>query len=581
MKQLMLGNQAVARGLYEAGCRVASSYPGTPSTEITEQVSLYEEVYAEWAPNEKVAMEVALGASIGGARSFCAMKHVGLNVAADPLFTAAYTGVNAGMVICVADDQGMHSSQNEQDSRHYAVSAKVPMVEPADSQECIDFVKAAYEISEQFDTPVILRTCTRVAHSQSIVETGERTELPLRLYTKDPEKYVMMPANAVGRHVFVEERMQKLAEFAETSGLNRVEMGDPKIGIVTAGICYQYVKEAFPQASVLKLGMVHPMPVRMIQEFAKQVEMLYVVEELDPVIETHCRVNGIRVDGGKNLFGLLGELSQRKVAQALGKECPEPVLFGEQVPLRPPVLCPGCPHRGLFYVLSKLKVMVSGDIGCYTLGALPPLGALDTTICMGASISGLHGFNQARGGDSAQKSVAVIGDSTFIHSGITGLIDITYNRGHSTVLVLDNSITGMTGHQQNPTTGLTLKNQPTPQVSIEKICGAAGVKRVRVVDPNELAALEAILKEELTAEEPSVIITRRPCALLKQVKHNPPLRVDPERCKSCKMCMKIGCPAIHMADGKAVIDDTLCVGCDLCQRMCSFGAIKTSEEVQG
>ena len=581
MKQLMLGNQAVARGLYEAGCRVASSYPGTPSTEITEQVSLYEEVYAEWAPNEKVAMEVALGASIGGARSFCAMKHVGLNVAADPLFTAAYTGVNAGMVICVADDQGMHSSQNEQDSRHYAVSAKVPMVEPADSQECIDFVKAAYEISEQFDTPVILRTCTRVAHSQSIVETGERTELPLRLYTKDPEKYVMMPANAVGRHVFVEERMQKLAEFAETSGLNRVEMGDPKIGIVTAGICYQYVKEAFPQASVLKLGMVHPMPVRMIQEFAKQVEMLYVVEELDPVIETHCRVNGIRVDGGKNLFGLLGELSQRKVAQALGKECPEPVLFGEQVPVRPPVLCPGCPHRGLFYVLSKLKVMVSGDIGCYTLGALPPLGALDTTICMGASISGLHGFNQARGGDSAQKSVAVIGDSTFIHSGITGLIDITYNRGHSTVLVLDNSITGMTGHQQNPTTGLTLKNQPAPQVSIEKICGAAGVKRVRVVDPNELAALEAILKEELTAEEPSVIITRRPCALLKQVKHNPPLWVDPERCKSCKMCMKIGCPAIHMADGKAVIDDTLCVGCDLCQRMCSFGAIKTSEEVQG
>ncbi len=581
VKQLMLGNQAVARGLYEAGCRVASSYPGTPSTEITEQVSLYEEVYAEWAPNEKVAMEVALGASIGGARSFCAMKHVGLNVAADPLFTAAYTGVNAGMVICVADDQGMHSSQNEQDSRHYAASAKVPMVEPADSQECIDFVKAAYEISEQFDTPVILRTCTRVAHSQSIVETGERTELPLRLYTKDPKKYVMMPANAVGRHVFVEERMQKLAEFAETSGLNRVEMGDPKIGIVTAGICYQYVKEAFPQASVLKLGMVHPMPVRMIQEFAKQVEMLYVVEELDPVIETHCRVNGIRVDGGKNLFGLLGELSQRKVAQALGKECPEPVLFGEQVPVRPPVLCPGCPHRGLFYVLSKLKVMVSGDIGCYTLGALPPLGALDTTICMGASISGLHGFNQARGGDSAQKSVAVIGDSTFIHSGITGLIDITYNRGHSTVLVLDNSITGMTGHQQNPTTGLTLKNQPAPQVSIEKICGAAGVKRVRVVDPNELAALEAILKEELTAEEPSVIITRRPCALLKQVKHNPPLRVDPERCKSCKMCMKIGCPAIHMADGKAVIDDTLCVGCDLCQRMCSFGAIKTSEEVQG
>lgn len=575
----MLGNQAVARGLYEAGCRVVSSYPGTPSTEISEFVSTYEEVYAEWAPNEKVACEVALGASFGGARSFCAMKHVGLNVAADPLFTASYTGVNGGFIIGVADDQGMHSSQNEQDSRHYAVSAKLPLVEPADSQECVDYVKAAYEISETYDTPVIFRTCTRVAHSQSIVELSERMERPLKTYEKNPKKYVMMPGNAIGRHVFVEERMRRLAEFAETTPLNRVEMNDPKIGIVTAGICYQYVKEAFPDASILKLGLINPLPVKLIADFAAKVEKLYVVEELDPVIETHLRVHNIPVAGGKELTGLLGELSQRKVAAAFGKAVPAPEGFGEPVPVRPPVLCPGCPHRGLFYTLGKLKVMVSGDIGCYTLGAMPPLGAMDTTICMGASISGLHGFNTARGGDSAKKSVAVIGDSTFMHSGITGLIDITYNRGNSTVIVLDNSITGMTGHQQNPTTGLTLKNQPTPQVSIEKICEAAGVKRIRVVDPNELQELEAVIKEELAADEPSVIIARRPCALLKYVKHNPPLAIDQDKCKNCKMCMKIGCPAISATSGKVVIDDTLCVGCGLCKKMCGFGAIKSTAEV--
>ena len=576
---MMLGNQAVARGLYEAGCRVVSSYPGTPSTEISEFVSTYEEVYAEWAPNEKVACEVALGASFGGARSFCAMKHVGLNVAADPLFTASYTGVNGGFIIGVADDQGMHSSQNEQDSRHYAVSAKLPLVEPADSQECVDYVKAAYEISETYDTPVIFRTCTRVAHSQSIVELSERMERPLKTYEKNPKKYVMMPGNAIGRHVFVEERMRRLAEFAETTPLNRVEMNDPKIGIVTAGICYQYVKEAFPDASILKLGLINPLPVKLIADFAAKVEKLYVVEELDPVIETHLRVHNIPVAGGKELTGLLGELSQRKVAAAFGKAVPAPEGFGEPVPVRPPVLCPGCPHRGLFYTLGKLKVMVSGDIGCYTLGAMPPLGAMDTTICMGASISGLHGFNTARGGDSAKKSVAVIGDSTFMHSGITGLIDITYNRGNSTVIVLDNSITGMTGHQQNPTTGLTLKNQPTPQVSIEKICEAAGVKRIRVVDPNELQELEAVIKEELAADEPSVIIARRPCALLKYVKHNPPLAIDQDKCKNCKMCMKIGCPAISATSGKVVIDDTLCVGCGLCKKMCGFGAIKSTAEV--
>ncbi len=577
MKQLMLGNQAVARGLFEAGCRVVSSYPGTPSTEITESVSLYDEVYAEWAPNEKVACEVALGASIGGARSFCAMKHVGLNVAADPLFTASYTGVGGGFVLCVADDQGMHSSQNEQDSRHYAVASKLPMLEPADSQECVDFVKAAYALSEEYDTPVILRTCTRVAHSQSIVETGERTEVPVKPYVKDPKKYVMMPGNAIGRHVVVEERMRRLAALAETTGLNRIEYGDKQIGFVTAGICYQYVKEAFPQASILKLGMVNPLPVDLIRQFASQVETLYVVEELDPVIETHCKANGIQAEG-KAVFGLLGEFSQRKVAVALGQPVPESVGFGEPVPVRPPVLCPGCPHRGLFYTLNKLKVMVSGDIGCYTLGALPPLNAVDTTVCMGASVSGLHGFNLARGGDSARKSVAVIGDSTFMHSGITGLIDITYNRGNSTVIVLDNSITGMTGHQQNPTTGLTLKNQPTPQVSIEKICEAAGVRRVRVVDPNELKELEAVIREELEAEEPSVIITRRPCALLKCVKHKPALTVNQEKCKDCRICMKIGCPAISIVGGKIMIDGTLCVGCDLCKKMCGFGAIQSAEE---
>ena len=580
MKQLMLGNQAVARGLFEAGCRFVSSYPGTPSTEITEFVSEYGEVYAEWAPNEKVACEAALGASFGGVRSFCAMKHVGLNVAADPLFTSSYTGVNGGFLIGVADDQGMHSSQNEQDSRHYAAAAKLPMVEPSDSQECVDFVKYAYELSEQYDTPVLLRTCTRVAHSQSIVSLGERVERETRPYSKDPKKYVMMPGNAIGRHVVVEERMRRLQELAETSELNCVELRSPAVGIVTAGICYQYVREAFPEASVLKLGLVHPLPAGLIKKFAAQVEKLYVIEELDPVIETFCRANGVAVAGGKDLTGLLGELSQRKVAAALGSAVPEGTAFGEPVPVRPPVLCPGCPHRGLFYTLGKLGVMVSGDIGCYTLGAMPPLGALDTTVCMGASISGLHGFNTARGGDSAKHSVAVIGDSTFMHSGITGLIDITYNRGNSTVIVLDNSITGMTGHQQNPTTGLTLKNQPTPQVSIEKVCEAAGVKRIRVVDPNALKELEAVVKEELAVDEPSVIITRRPCALLKYVKHKPALVIDAAKCKNCKACMKVGCPAISAGEGGVVIDGTLCVGCDLCKQMCAFGAIKSSSEVR-
>lgn len=579
MKQLMLGNQAVARGLYEAGCSVVSSYPGTPSTEITEFASTYPEIYAEWAPNEKVACEVALGASIGGARSACAMKHVGLNVAADPLFTASYTGINGGMILCVADDQGMHSSQNEQDSRHYAQAAKLPMVEPSDSGECLSFVKEAYAISEGYDTPVILRTCTRVAHSQSVVETGDRDEVSLKPYEKNPKKYVMMPANAIGRHMAVETRMEKLREFAETTSLNRVEMGG-NLGIITSGICYQYVKEAFPEASVLKLGLVNPLPVKLLKDFAGKVDTLYIVEELDPVIETHCRANGLRIAGGKKELGLLGEYSQRSIAAGFGKEVPEIIRLEEDIPGRPPVLCPGCPHRGVFYTLHKLGVTVSGDIGCYTLGALPPLWALDTTICMGASISGLHGFNIARGKDSGKQSVAVIGDSTFIHSGITGLIDITYNKGCSTVIILDNSITGMTGHQQNPTTGFTLKNEPTLQVSIEKICEAAGVKRIHVVDPNEVKELEKAIREELEVEEPSVIIARRPCALLKYVKTKPALVIEEKSCRNCRNCMRIGCPAISIPEGKPQIDPTLCVGCDLCVKMCGFGAIKTQEEVQ-
>ena len=573
MKQLMLGNAAVARGIYEAGCRFVSSYPGTPSTEITELAAEYPEIYAEWAPNEKVALEAAIGASIAGARSFCAMKHVGLNVAADPLFTASYTGVNGGLVIAVADDQGMHSSQNEQDSRHYAIASKIPMVEPADSAECLEFAKIAYELSEEYDTPVFLRTCTRVAHSQSIAITNSRTEYELRPYEKDPKKYVMMPAAAIGRHVIVEDRMSRLAKAAEASGLNRVEMGDTSIGFVTAGICYQYVREVFPNASVLKLGLVNPMPVELIRSFAEKVDRLIVVEELDPVIETHLKVNGIRVDGGKELFGLLGELSQAKIAAAMGLVEKPALSFDESIPPRPPVLCPGCPHRGLFYTLNKLKLTVFGDIGCYTLGALPPLTALDTTICMGASISSLHGYNIARAG-SAKNSVAVIGDSTFMHSGMTGLVNIVYNQGISTVLILDNSITGMTGHQQNPTTGKTLKGDIVAAVSLEDVCRGVGIKRVRVVDPYAMQELETMIKEELAAQEPSVIIARRPCALLPQVKALPALAVCEDKCVGCKMCMKIGCPAINFADGKASIDATLCLGCDLCIQMCKAGAIE-------
>ena len=571
----MLGNEAFARGLYEAGCRIASSYPGTPSTEITEEFAKFPEVYAEWAPNEKVAMETAIGASFGGARSFCGMKHVGLNVAADPLYTASYTGVNGGMVVAVADDPGMHSSQNEQDSRHHAIASKVPMLEPSDSAECRDFVKEAFEISESFDTPVIVRMSTRVAHSQSAVELGERVERPLKPYEKNPAKYVMMPAFARRRHVTVEERTLKLVEFAETSPLNRVEIEEgAAFGVITSGAAYEYVKEALgAKASVLKLGMVNPLPVKLIRDFAAKFETVYIVEELDGVIEAHCRSIGVDNVKGKEVFGLIGELSQAIVAEKLLGEVKHFATLGEDVPVRPPVMCAGCPHRGLFYNLKKLGVMVSGDIGCYTLGATPPLSAMDTAVCMGASISGLHGFNKARGEESGHRSVAVIGDSTFMHSGVTGLVNVAYNASNTKTVILDNSITGMTGHQQNPTSGKNLRGEPASAVDLEALCKAVGIKRVRVVDPYKLAETEKALKEELEADEASVIISRRPCALLKNVKHNPPLKVDAAKCVGCKMCMKLGCPAISIKDGKAVIDHTQCVGCGICREQCKIGAI--------
>ena len=572
MKKLLLGNEALARGLYEGACSFASSYPGTPSTEITEFEAKYDEVYCEWAPNEKVAMEAAFGASLAGVRSACAMKHVGLNVAADPLFTISYTGVNAGMVICVADDPGMHSSQNEQDSRHYAVSAKVPMLEPSDSGEAIAFSKLAFDLSEQFDTPVFIRMCTRIAHSQSIVETGERTETK-KAYVKDPAKYIMMPANARKRHPVVEERMQALTEYAENSPLNIVEYGEGDIGIITSGTCYQYVKEIFGDTvSILKLGMVHPLPVKKIRDLAAKVKKLYVIEELDPVIENHCNAIGVPVIG-KELFTNIGEFSQSYIAEKLGLGAKPSTAAPSDIPNRPPMMCAGCPHRGMYYVLAKNKITVLGDIGCYTLGAVPPLSALDMTLCMGASVSGLHGFNKALGAEAEGKTVCVIGDSTFMHSGMTGLVNIAYNGSNSTVIILDNSITGMTGHQQNPTTGYNIKGDPASKVSLEAFCQAIGIKRVRVVDPYDLAECEKAVKEELAADEPSVIISRRPCVLLKSVKTLPALTVDNDKCRSCKACMKMGCPAISMKNGKAHVDPTLCVGCGVCTQLCKFGAI--------
>ena len=577
-KELLLGNEAVARGLYEAGVRVVSSYPGTPSTEITENAAKYDEIYCEWAPNEKVAMEVASGASFGGARSFCAMKHVGLNVAADPLFTMSYIGVNGGMVIGVADDPGMHSSQNEQDSRHYARASKTPMLEPADSAECRDFAKLAYDLSEQFDVPFILRLTTRIAHSRSLVELGERQERELKPYEKNPAKNVMLPAFAKPKHVKVEERTVALRQWAETSGINVVEDNGAKVGVIVEGAVYQYAHEALGDSvNYLKLGMLWPLPDQLLKDFAAANEKVYVIEELDDVVESHCKSLGLTVTG-KDLFPRCGEFSQKIIRKLMKGEDPEFDALDEAIPGRPPVMCCGCPHRGLFYALKKAKVYVSGDIGCYTLGASAPLSAMDTCVCMGASISALHGYNKARGEEAEKKSVAVIGDSTFIHSGVTSLIDIAYNRSNSVVIILDNSITGMTGHQQNPTTGYTIKGDPTSAVNLEALCHAIGINRVRVVDPYDLPAVQQALKEELAAEEPSVIISRRPCALLKYVKHKPALTVDTDSCIGCKACLGIGCPAISIRDGKACIDRTQCVGCGVCESLCPKKAIGGAAE---
>ena len=574
MKKLMIGNEALARGLFEGGCRFISSYPGTPSTEITEFAAKNDAITCEWAPNEKVACEAAFGAALAGVRSACAMKHVGLNVAADPLFTLSYTGVNAGMVICVADDPAMHSSQNEQDSRHYAIAAKVPMLEPADSSEALAFAKRAYELSEEYDTVVLFRTCTRIAHSQSIVEEGEPVALPEKPYEKNIAKYVMMPGNAKKRHPFVEERTAKLTALAETTDFNREELVDgATIGVICSGTAYQYVKEvAGDTVSILKLGMVNPLPVERIKTFAAGVSRVIVCEELDPVIETHCKNIGVEVEG-KSLFSMIGEFSQNTVAKALGLPVKEGYVLEETIPVRPPVMCAGCPHRGMYYTLSKNKITVIGDIGCYTLGAVAPLSAVDSTLCMGASVSGVHGFNKATDNKTAGKTVAVIGDSTFMHSGITGLVNIAYNASNSTVIILDNSITGMTGHQQNPTTGYNIKGDPASKIDLETLCHAVGIERVRVVDPYDLAACDKVLKEELAFEGPSVIISRRPCVLLKSVKAAPALVIDADKCRTCKMCMKLGCPAISIKNNKAKIDPTLCVGCGVCEQLCHFDAI--------
>ena len=580
-KTLLLGNEAVARGLYEAGVNVVSAYPGTPSTEITEAAAKYDEMYCEWAPNEKVAFEVAFGAATGGARSFCAMKHVGLNVAADPLYTASYIGVNAGMVCAVADDPGMHSSQNEQDSRRHAIASKVPMLEPCDSDECLNMAKLAFDLSEQFDTVFLLRLSTRVSHSRSLVTLSDRTEVGVKEYKKDTMKNVMMPAQARVAHVKVEERTKALTEWADTvaveKGINFIEYHDKKLGIISAGTSYTYAREVLGNnASYLKLGMVNPLPVKLIKEFAQNVDEVIVIEELDDIIETHCAKIGVKVKG-KEIFPFIGEFSQATVRKALLGEEEKSISLDDVIPPRPPVLCAGCPHRGLFYALKPLHLYVSGDIGCYTLGAQAPLSMIDSVVCMGASISGLHGFNTARGKEQAKKSVAVLGDSTFIHSGITGLIDISYNKGISTVIVLDNSITGMTGHQNNPANGLTIRNDPTVAVDLEALARAIGFKNVVVVDPFDVEGTRAAVKAELEKDEPSLVISRRPCALLKNVKHEKPVIIKEDKCIGCKACLNVGCPALsQVRNGEktiAKIDTNQCVGCGICISACRFGAI--------
>ena len=581
MKKLMLGNAAVAQGAYEAGVHLVSSYPGTPSTEITECMATYpaEEVFVEWAPNEKVAAEVAIGASMAGGRAMTCCKHVGLNVMADPLFTNSYTGVNGGMVYCVADDPGMHSSQNEQDSRHYARAAKIPMLEPSDSLECRDFTKLAFDLSEQFDTPVLVRLSTRVSHSQSLVDVSEREVHPVKEYQKNIAKNVMMPANAIKRHVVVEERTAKLQAYAADCPFNTVEDNGSDIGVIAAGIAYQYAKEALGNnVNYLKLGIVWPLSEQLIKDFASKCKTVYVIEELDPFIEDACRAMGVAVKG-KELFTMLGEYTPAMIGKVvLGEDAAEFIALEEQIPGRPPVMCAGCPHRGTFYVLNKLGVTVSGDIGCYTLGAVAPLAAVDSTICMGASVSAAHGMAKVQGKEFAGKLVSVIGDSTFMHSGITGLIDIVYNKGINTVLILDNSITGMTGHQDNPTTGKTIRGEATRQVDLIKLCQGIGVDRITVADPFDVKNFEKVVKTELATDEPSVIIAQRPCALLKSVKYTGNCTIT-EKCRKCKLCMKLGCPAISVdkASGAVRIDTTQCNGCGLCIGVCPFGAIEKEE----
>lgn len=573
----MLGNEAFARGVYEAGVKVVSSYPGTPSTEVTETAARYDEMHVEWAPNEKVGVEVAVGASIGGVRSLSCMKHVGLNVAADPFFTAAYTGVTAGAVILVADDNGCHSSQNEQDSRYYGRSAGVPMLEPANAQECKDYIKEAYEISEKYDTVVVIRSNTRISHSRGIVEIDERKERERIPYTKNIQKYVAMPAMAKKLHVAQEKRMDEIARDAgkmvlsqaDGTALNRVEMRDASIGIITSGICYQYVREALPEASILKMGMINPIPKDMIKDFAAKVDKLYVIEEGNPYFEEQIRAMGVELAGGKDMFTIQGEYRANMIRKAFGKPVAETVDI-EDAPGRPPLLCAGCPHRGLFHVLSKLKTTVMGDIGCYTLGALPPTSSMDACLCMGASITMAHGFEKAA--ESSDNLVAVLGDSTFFHSGITGLINMNYNGSKGTVIVLDNRITGMTGHQDNPSTGKNAKGEEAPAVDIAALCRAIGVKNIVEIDPFDIKELEEVIKTETARDELSVIITKRPCALIVKQPDIPYEVTD--RCKNCKMCMKIGCPAIEERDGRPYIVKESCVGCDLCARVCPFDAIE-------
>ena len=576
-KKILLGNEAIARGAYEAGVKVSAAYPGTPSTEISENIVQYDEIYAEWSPNEKVATEVAIGASMSGVRAMASMKHVGLNVASDPLYTASYIGANGGLMLVVADDPGLYSSQNEQDTRAVARAALVPVLEPSDSQEAKDFVGEALNISEKYDTPVILRTTTRLAHSQGVVELSERVVPEDKPYERDPGKNVMMPGNAIKRHIHVEDRMNRLEEDSADFAINRAEYGDTSIGFITSGIPYQYVKEVFPQASVLKLGMVYPLPKKLIEEFASKVDKLYIFEELEPVIEEQVRAWGIECVG-KEIFTKQGEYSANLLREKLLDEKTDTKKF-EDLPARPPILCPGCPHRSTFTVLKKLKLHAAGDIGCYTLGAVPPLSVIDTTVCMGSSISTLHGMEMAKGREYIKDWVAVIGDSTFMHTGVNSLMNMVYNQGTGTVIIMDNSTTGMTGHQDHAATGKTLQGKEVPAISIYNLCKSLGIKRVTEVDVFDIDNFEKVVKEEVAADEISVIIACGPCALLKGLKF--PYKCVPysDKCKKCGACLRPGCPALTKnADGTISIDDTMCNGCGLCMRLCKFDAIGREEK---